>query len=188
VRRGRAFTRFALRALLLPWMVLLAVHVGRTEVYLSKQEALDWAFPGAERIEKEILYLSGTERRRIEELAHAEMDTGLFTVYRGYRDDRLLGYAFIDTRTIRSKPAVFLVVLHPDGALRDTRILAWQEPPEYLPSERWLEQFDGHGLDTRTQLGRGIHAMTGATLTSRSLTDGIRRVLAIREVKLQGEG
>ena len=180
-RHGTIATALALAALLL-------APAGVAELLMSREQALAGAFPEADRVEKEILYLSREERRRIRELADAPMDSGLFTVYRGYRDGSLTGYAFIDTRVIRSKPAAFLVVLEPDGTLRESRILAWEEPPEYMPPERWLAQFRGRELAPQTRLGGDIQAMTGASLTSRSLTDGIRRVLAIRAVKLAGEG
>lgn len=185
-KRSLKSLRFHTRMLSLA--LLLAIPGGMADVMMTKQQALAYSFPEADRIEKEILYFSDAERRRVTRLARAEMDSGLFTVYRGYRNGRLLGYAFIDTRTIRSKPAVFLVVVNPDGSVRETRVLAWEEPPEYQPPEGWLRQFEGQRLDDRARLGHEVHAISGASLTSRSLADGIRRTLAIREVKFAGEG
>ncbi len=177
-------------AVLAPWiaimttlLVLSLVPSTSTKALTTKKEALEMAFPKGQ-VNKEILYFSEAERRQIEELAQVKMDSGLFTVYRGYRGNRPVGYAFIDTRIIRSKPATFLVVLSPGGKIRKSRILAWEEPPEYHPSERWLAQFEGHGLEPHVRLGGEIQAMSGASLSSQTLTNGIRRVLAIYQVKL----
>jgi Na+-translocating ferredoxin:NAD+ oxidoreductase RnfG subunit len=115
------------------------------------------------------------------------MDSGLFTAYIARRDGAVAGYAFIDTRTVRSKAATFMVVLEPEGRVRSTRILAWQEPPEYQPPQRWLAQFDGGRLDAGLEAGEDIHAMSGATLSTRVLTEGVRRVTAIHRIKLAGE-
>ena len=166
--------------------VLLLVGGARAEVLMERDEALATAFPEAE-VAKRILYFSDAERARVEELARAPMDSGLFTAYVARRDGAVAGYAFIDTRTVRSKAATFMVVLGPDGDVRSTRILAWQEPPEYQPPERWLAQFDGGRLDAGLEAGEDIHAMSGATLSTRVLTEGVRRVAAIHRIKLAGD-
>ena len=165
--------------------VLLAGAAG-AEVLMERDEALATAFPEAE-VEKRILYFSEDERARVEELARAPMDSGLFTTYVARSDGAVAGYAFIDTRTVRSKAATFMVVLGPEGDVRSTRILAWQEPPEYQPPQRWLAQFTGGRLDAGLEAGEDIHAMSGATLSTRVLTEGVRRVVAIHRLKLAGE-
>ena len=167
---------------------LLVTGVAGAKTLMSKEKALDWAFPEADRVSKEVLYFSEAETKRVEELANAAMDSRLFTVYEAYRAGEISAYGFIDTRTVRSKPTTFMVVLDPDGSVRSTRILAWQEPPEYQPPERWLAQFEDRGLGDDTRLGGAITAMSGASYTSSTLTDGLRRVLAIHRVKLAEKG
>ena len=179
-----AATAYRRAALVAGLSGLLLAGWSEARVLMTKEEALDRAFPAAERVEKEILYFSEAETERVEELARAPVDSRLFTVYRAFTDGRLTGYGFIDTRTVRSKAATFLVVLEPGGEVRQTSILAWQEPPEYQPPERWLAQFIGRALSGDLRPGGAIQAMSGASLTSRTLTDGIRRVLAIHRVKL----
>ena len=166
---------------------LLVAGAAAAEVLMTKEEALATAFPDAERVDKQILYFSDAEQQRVAELARVPMDSGLFTVYKAFKGGELAAYGFIDTRTVRSKPATFLVVLAPDGKVRSSRILAWKEPPEYVPPERWLAQFEGHGLEEHTRLGGEITAMSGASYTSTTLTDGIRRILAVHRVKLAGD-
>lgn len=167
---------------------LLLAGAAAAEVLMTKEEALTNAFPDAERVDKQILYFSDAEQQRVAKLARVPMDSGLFTVYKAFKGGQVAAYGFIDTRTIRSKPATFLVVLEPDGKVRSSRVLAWKEPPEYLPPGRWLAQFAGHGLEPHTRLGGEITAMSGASYTSSTLTDGIRRILAVHRVKLAGGG
>lgn len=169
---------------------LLAAVLGNgpaaAEVLATKEQALADAFPEAE-VSKETLYFSADEQEAIEQRARAKVDSRLFTVYRARRGGEPAGYAFIDTRTVRSKPATFLVVLSPDGQVRQVRILAWEEPPKYRPGERWLGQFAERGLSPELGLGGAVQAMGGATLSSRTLTDGVRRALAVHAIKLTGE-
>ena len=46
----------------------------------------------------------------------------------------------------------------------------------------------GHGLGPQPRLGGEIQGMSGATLSSRMLTDGVRRALAVHAVKLAEDG
>ncbi|MFA9461850.1 FMN-binding protein [Thiohalorhabdus methylotrophus] len=169
-------------------LLLAGPAIGRAEVLMTKDEALAAGLGKAERVEKEVLFLSDAERQEVQQKARAELKSQLFTVYKGMAGDAITGYAFIDTRTVRSKPATFMVVLSPEGKVRELRVLAWKEPPEYRPSGRWLAQFEGHGLEPHTALGREIQGMSGASLSSRTLTDGVRRVLAVYRVKLAEGG
>jgi len=80
-----------------------------------------------------------------------------------------------------------MVVLAPDGNVVGTYLLAFYEPPEYAPPERWLAQFRGATLSSELRVGRGIAGITGSTLTSEAVTGGLRRALAIYAVLLKGK-
>jgi FMN-binding protein len=73
-------------------------------------------------------------------------------------------------------------VLSDDGKIRRIEVVAFQEPPEYLPSEKWYEQFGGKSLDPDLRLKKEIHPVTGASLTAQASTDASRRVLAIDQI------
>ncbi|HKJ88358.1 MAG TPA: FMN-binding protein [Gammaproteobacteria bacterium] len=149
-----------------------------------EEGAVRAAFPGADRIERDTLFLSHAEQERLRQRARAPVDSRLFPVFEAYQGDRLLGYGFIDQRTVRTKLATFLVALGPDGAVRKVRVLGWIEPPDYRPGERWLDQFEGQELSGSLRLGGAIQGMSGASLSSRTFTDGVRRILALYRVKL----
>jgi hypothetical protein len=112
----------------------------------------------------------------------------MITVYEGFHGSRLVGYAFIDTHTVRTLPETFLLVLDPEGAVRATHLLAFHEPPEYLPPARWLDQFTGKALDGDLWLGRDVDGISGSTLSAQALTAGVRRLTAVHRVKLRPEG
>jgi Na+-translocating ferredoxin:NAD+ oxidoreductase RnfG subunit len=169
--------------------LLLVGDTSRTEakVFHARDEALEIAFPGAERTEARDFFLTDDQKKDIERRARAPVDSDLLTVYLGYRDGQLMGYAIFDTHVVRTLPETFLVVLSPDGKVRTARVLAFYEPLEYQPSDRWLALFEGKTLSDDLHIGRGIAAITGSTLTSRAVVGGIRRALAIHEVLLDKE-
>lgn len=167
------------------WLVLAFVAVSTAagaEVFASKREALEQAFPAADSIERHTLVLDDAQARAIEKKAHGELESRLATIHSAILDGRVVGYAIIDVHTVRTFPEAFLVVLDLEGRVVKTRILAFYEPPEYLPPERWLAQFDARRLEPSLSLGGSIHGIAGATLSSQAVTKGVRRALALYEI------
>jgi hypothetical protein len=158
------------------------------QVFMTRQQALEWAFPDADRIDAQSFVLTEDQARRVEEHARARLDSKLVTLYSGVRDGVVQGYAVIDVHTVRTLPEAFLVVLGPDGGVRRLRVLAFHEPSEYLPPDRWLEQFEGKHAGTPLRLQRDVHGIAGATLSSQAVTGGVRRALALHEILVRQGG
>jgi hypothetical protein len=159
-------------------MALLA-RSASAKVFLAKDEALALAFPGSERIEERVVILTDEQKAEIEKRARAPLESQLWTLYVGWKSGAVQGYAVIDSHNVRTLPETFMVVVEPDGALRRVEVLAFHEPPEYLPTQRWIEQFPGKKLEDDLKLGAGIQGITGATLSAQAMTAGVRRALAI---------
>ncbi|MGH0032207.1 MAG: FMN-binding protein [Myxococcota bacterium] len=155
------------------------------KVFYSRNEAVQLAFPEADRIEDETVLLGDEQVDRIQSLAKSELESRLVRVYRGFRGGELLGYAIIDVHNVRTLPEAFLVVLSPQGQVRNLRVLAFHEPLEYKPSDRWYDQFENASSRRTLRLGRDVHGIVGATLSARATTRGVRRALALYEVVLQ---
>ena len=161
---------------------LLAAAPAAAKVFLSRNEALALAFPGADRVERMSFVLTEEQAERIEQRARAPLDSRVQTLHAGYRGDRLLGYALIDVHTVRTLPEALMVVIEPDGRVRSVRMLAFHEPQEFMPTRRWFGQFAGRQLDPTLQLHGRVHAVAGATLSARAVTRSVRRALAVHQV------
>jgi len=156
-------------------------------VFHSQEEALDLAFPGADRIDSQTYIITGSQKAAIETLARSELESELITLFSGWRGDELMGRAFIDVHTVRTLPEAFMVVLSPAGQVTSLRVLAFYEPSEYMPTTRWYQQFDGadrEKLSGGLRLGRDVHGVVGATLSARAVTRSVRRVLAFHDILL----
>ena len=75
----------------------------------------------------------------MQSLAKTKLESGLFTFYVGKENGKVLGYAAIETENVRTKPETLMIVLTPEGELRNVYMLAFHEPPEYMPPERWFD-------------------------------------------------
>jgi hypothetical protein len=155
---------------------------------MTKQEALAWAFPGADRVDSQSFVLTDDQLRRVEERARSKLDSKLVTLYTGVAGGAVLGYAVIDVHTVRTLPEAFLVVLGPGGEVQRLRVLAFHEPQEYMPPHRWLNQFEGKDAAAPLRLQRDVHGIAGATLSSQAVTGGVRRALALHEILVRQGG
>jgi hypothetical protein len=157
-------------------------------VFLSRSEAVAQAFPAADRVDERSYALDDGQAREVEGRSGARLDSRLVTLYTGLREGKVTGYALIDVHTVRTQPEAFMVVISPDGRVRDVRMLAFYEPREYLPSDRWLEQFRNEPLSPELSLRGKVHAIAGSTLSSRAVTGGVRRALALYAVLVRDAG
>ena len=168
-------------ALLFCLLPSLATEQSTARVYVTVQQAIDSAFPKPAKAERRTLYLDDGQARRVAEASGAPVEARVFPYYVGERAARVIGYAYFDTHLVRTLPETILVLVAPDGTLRRIEILSFDEPEDYLPSTRWLQQFPGRSLQ---DLGvrQGIRTLTGATLSSRAVVQAARRILALHRL------
>ena len=164
-----------------PLLVFLMLFPNDTwgKVLHTREEVPTLAFPDAEHTEIQRLALSEEDQKQVTTLAKTKLESPHITYYVGYKNEKLLGYAFLETLTIRTLPGAFLVVVSPAGIVKKVMVLAFHEPEDYLPTERWLRQFEQKSLNHPPQLHHGIHGIAGATLSSQAATSAVRLSLAL---------
>ena len=164
--------------------VLLALPA-HAKVHYARDEALTLVFPDAEVAARTVI-LSEAEAAAIEERTGKPVASKLVTYHEARRDGSVVGYGIIDMHVVRTLPEAILVVLTPAGTIEQVLLLAFQEPPEYAPSERWLRQFDGRGIETTGwRVGRDLHGISGATLTAYAVAGTVRRAVALFDLVIR---
>lgn len=155
------------------------------KVFASQEQALSEAFPEATRFDRQTIILRKEDAAKIRAITHEKVQSKVIVLHTAYREDELLGYAHIDVHNVRTKPEALMIVLDPTGTVRSVRVLAFHEPLDYLPGNRWYLQLVGTSLRDRLRVGQDIHGVAGATLSARAATDGVRRMLAYWQVLLR---
>ncbi len=156
-------------------------------IFYSKNEALELAFGKGTQVELLSLFPDEQQTAKIEQLAKVKLDSGLFTFYVGKDQGKVLGYAAIESGTVRTKPETLMIVLSPDGELRSVTTLAFHEPPEYLPPERWFERLYKRPL-AEMDFNKGVDGISGATLSTRAAVSSVRKVMAIYQLLINNKG
>ena len=146
------------------------------------EEILRRVFPQAERVEKRFVYLTRDQQAEVEKRARVRAVPRLYRFYEVRRGAEVIGYGVTDTHILRTHSETLLIVLEADGRVRQVEVLAFEEPPDYQPSDRWLRRFQGRALDDRLWLGRDVPNVTGATITATAVLRSVRTVLAVWQV------
>lgn len=152
----------------------------KEQVYLTKKQALEVAFPGAETVDTEKKWLTDADRKAIGELCQQMVEDPRMNFYIGRKSGKPMGYMVMDHVVGKSLPISFMVVLNTDGTVRDVEIMVYREPQGWeIRYESFLKQFFGKNSSFDS---REINSITGATLSVRSITRGVSKILAAYKV------
>jgi Na+-translocating ferredoxin:NAD+ oxidoreductase RnfG subunit len=100
-------------------------------------------------------------------------------VLRLSRGDSLLGFASVRNSLGKDQPITYLVALDPADRLKDVDILAYREAyGGEVAYDAWRKQFRGKGADAPLEVGRDIRNISGATISTHSVTQGVREAVA----------
>jgi Na+-translocating ferredoxin:NAD+ oxidoreductase RnfG subunit len=166
--------------LFLPVGLLAEEKKFELQVYLTKKQALEKSFPGADEVVKEKKWLTEEQGEKIAELSQQKIDDKRLTWYVGKKAGKPMGYMWIDNVIGKSYPITYMVVLNVDGTVRDVEIMVYREPRGWevrYPS--FLDQFLGRNSDSDF---REINSITGATLSVRGITKGVKKAVSAYKV------
>lgn len=155
--------------------------------YLTAEQAQKLVFADATQFRQQDLALSLADMQQIEKLAGLPARSVNWRVVAAYNGDQLLGYMVLDDVIGKFELISYAVGLNPDATIRQVEILTYRESHGgeiRLPA--WRRQFTGKtAAGGGLSVGGGIANISGATLSCTHLTDGVRRIAAIAQVRLK---
>lgn len=160
----------------------LALHA---QLLLSPYDAMALHYGENAEIKKKNIMLSKAKANEVSNLSQVKLNTNIYKIYSATKGDELLGYGVLVMQKVRSKDAAVLSLISPDGELEGIEIIAFNEPPEYIPSKNWTELFKNRRLSEQLVLGKEIPTISGSTLSARSATKAARIALGIYEIELK---
>lgn len=162
---------------------------GAQAVYLTTREALAEFFSTSDRVSYTRVDLDAPARARLTRRLGYDPGRSSQTFYLGTTAGRIDGYAVIDEEKGLSQPITFAVLFDPGGRVKKMEILAYREPRgDEVRSPRYREQFVGKSAGDPLRYGDDISAVSGATISSRSLAVGVRRAAVMLEDLVLGRG
>jgi hypothetical protein len=150
------------------------------EVYLTEDEALKLMFPKSERIRKDLIRLTSEKKVQIEERIGWKFPEEFFEVYIGETGTQIDGYALIQNTIGKHKPMTYMVGVDNTGHVLNVELLVFREARgSEVRTKRFNVQYEGKTVLDPVRINRDIINISGATMSVRSMTAGIKRVLVL---------
>lgn len=153
------------------------------KVLSNQQEALQKLLPDAEEIREETKVLTDEQKQRISREAKVAFDPVLdqeFKIFIGINDGSIVGYAIKDAVKGKHDLIHYMVACDSSGRIQKVIVLEYHEKRgKPIAKRRFLKQFQGKTISSRIRLKKDINGVTGATISSRGITDGIRKIIHV---------
>ncbi len=143
--------------------------------YLSVEQAQKTLFPGASFTPLN-LTLNAEQRRAVEQASDTRVRTASQKVWRVSGG----GWFIVDEVLGKHEFITYAVGLSANGAVKGVEILDYRESYGYeIRQADWRQQFVGKTAGAPLKLDQDIKNISGATLSSRHVAEGVRRTLAL---------
>jgi Na+-translocating ferredoxin:NAD+ oxidoreductase RnfG subunit len=159
------------------------VEEAHATVLSTMEEALAAFFPGVPEIQREVKLLTDAQKSAIREKARVDLDPelgGQYQFFVGKLDGEIVGYAVDDY--VRGKWGLIHYAIHldPQGQILKVMVLEYKEKRgRPVAKRRFLKQFKGKTIDDKIKLKKDIRGVTGASISSRGMTDGVRKMVHV---------
>lgn len=152
------------------------------DVYLTPDDAARLMFPESDHIRAEVLTLSPEQKKLIEERIGWHFPETTFDCFIGETNGKVDGWAFIQNTVGKHKPMTYMVSVDPNGEVNNVEVLVYREARgSEVRTKRFNYQYQGKNLDDPIRINRDIINITGATMSVRSMSAGVKRVLVLTD-------
>ena len=157
-------------------------ELGSIDVYLTEEEALKILFPKAQKIQAEELRLTPDQKIRIQDRIGWKFPEESFRAFKAETDGKVDGYAVIQETIGKHRPITYIVGITPQGKVFDVEIMVYRESKgSEVRRKRFNAQYEGKTAQDPISINKDIINITGATMSVRSVSAGVKRALVLVE-------
>jgi Na+-translocating ferredoxin:NAD+ oxidoreductase RnfG subunit len=164
-------------------VALIASAPSHAAQYATVDEAARRAFPQATAFRDSTMALSPAEMSKVAAAAGLSARSSQWRMLVALVGDKPLGVVVVDAVIGKFELIDYAVGIDADGKITNVEILAYRESHGYevrLPA--WRKQFLGKDHAAKLRVGEDIANISGATMSSTNVTDGVRRIVAVVDV------
>ena len=149
--------------------------------YLSVDQAQRAIFPGKSFTVASVK-LTSVQRKAIEQASGVRVLRDEHQVWRVSGG----GWFIVDEVVGKHEFITYAVGLNGDGSVKQIEIMDYRETyGGQIRDQKWRAQFAGKTSKSTLKLDNDIKNISGATLSCRHITDGVKRLLAFYEIALK---
>lgn len=161
--------------------VLAASTSGYATTYLTVEQAQAAIFPGVALTPAPVT-LTAEQRAAVEKISGVRVRSAEVHAWRVAGG----GWFIVDEVLGKHEFITFALGLGADGAVKSVEIMDYRESYGYeVRNEKWRGQFTGKTAVAPLKLDQDIKNISGATLSSRHITDGVKRLLVTHDLVLK---
>ena len=151
------------------------------KIYVSAEQAQKILFPNAVLTATPIVVSDAVQK----EMTKASSVRHPFRGERVWRSNDG-SWLIIDEVVGKHEMITYAVAIKADGTVKGIEILEYVESYGYEVAEaNWRNQFVGKQVTDAVKLGSDIQNISGATLSCKHLTDGVKRLLVLHQLVLK---
>ena len=155
-------------------------ELGHLEIYFTEEEAAKVMFPDSGNIRKEKLAINLAQKSLVQRIIGWEFPETSFDVYIGETRGKIDGYALVQNTIGKHRPITYMVGVDATGSVTNFEVLIYREARgNEIATRRFNFQYEGKRVDDAIRINRDIINITGATMSVRSASAGVKRVLVL---------
>ena len=148
-------------------------------MYYDTKSVLKDFFKDSERVTYQELHTTDISEKFVQRLGYTPAKSK-YIIFTAYTQNHLDGYAVIDEELGQHLPITLACQISPDGVVVRTEVMVYREGyGGEIREKRFQEQFTGTDANHLPQFGRNVVAVTGATISSRSMVTAIQRAVIL---------
>jgi len=152
------------------------------DVYLTPDEAAQLMFPESDHIRSEVITLSPDQKQLIEERIGWHFPETTFDCFIGETKGKIDGWAIMQHTIGKHKPMTYMVGVDPSGEVNNVEVLVYRESRgSEVRTKRFNYQYQGKTSYHPIRINRDIINISGATMSVRSMSAGVKRALVLVE-------
>jgi hypothetical protein len=153
---------------------------------MSLEQAQSLIFAQAQEFVAAPVTLTADQIERIERRSGVRVRSPQQKIWQARAGGKLLGWFLLDQVVGKHELITYAIGINPDGTMRQFQIIDYREAYGYQVRElKWRDQFVGKTAADPLEVGTDIVNISGATMSCRHVSEGIRRALVLYDVALR---
>ena len=151
--------------------------------YLSEAQAQKLFFPSGDKFKKLDITLTDEQIDKIKKLSGVRQRNKNPLIWRAEHKGKLLGLFMIDEVIGKHEFITYAIGVSPEGSTLGVEIMSYRETHGgEIRNESWRKKLVGKKLSDPFKLDVDVPNISGATLSCRNVTDGVKRLLILQQL------
>jgi Na+-translocating ferredoxin:NAD+ oxidoreductase RnfG subunit len=141
--------------------------------------AMHRVFGGKAELQKKTVAIDQTVMERVKSRTGEEVRDKAI-VHEAVEGGKVVGYGIVDDVRGKAQPITYITLMSSEGVIADIEVLIYREPyGGEIGYETFRKQFRGRRATSKLRVGDDIQNMAGATISSKAITQGARKIVTL---------